>query len=419
MSIFPFAKKKKEAVSAIALDIGTEFVKCIICEVFPHEKKIEVIGTAKQRQSLGDTQAGAILDIASVLENCEMAIHSAEKEAGIKPTQMIIGIGGELIKGKSTTVNIKRENPEQKIDLSELKNIVHKVQWKAFEQIRSQLAIETGHEEIEIKLVNAAITKVEIDGQMASNPVGFQGKDMTLNIFNSFAPLTHFGAMQTIAAELQRDLLGIVAQPYAISRALSEEDGGDLSAVFIDVGGGTTDVAIVENGAILGMKTFGLGGRTFTKRLSISLNISFREAEKIKMAYAEGKLEKRSAEIVSEAMCADAEVWLTGLELTLKEYNYLETIPSRILLCGGGSKLPEIKNTLEGKSWFKDIHFTQKPRVQFLEPKDISIIHDLTGSIKGSEDISPLALANLTIDLAGEEPVMQKILRNMTSLIQN
>lgn len=421
MGIFAFKKKTKKTdyVPTLALDIGTEFVKALACQFFPSEKKILVAGSGKQRQQLGDMQAGSILDIASVIQNCEEAIAQAEKEAGFRPEQMVLGIGGEMIKGKSTIVNYVRENSERKIDLAELKNIVHQVQWQAFDQIRKELAIETGHEEIEVKLVNAVITKVEIDGQVAVNPIGFQGKKMTLQVFNAFAPLTHFGAMQTVAAELQRDLLAIVAQPYALSRALTSEDGGSLSAIFVDVGGGTTDIAVVENGAVVGMKVFGLGGRTFTKRLSTDLNISFREAEKIKMAYTENRLDKQSREIVQEAFAIDAQVWLAGMEIALQEFEGIETLPSRILLCGGGSKLPEIKKILEEKKWPKKVNFAQMPRVQYLEPSELTSVKDATKKLTGIEYITPMALATLSAEFAGEEPILQKIIKNMSNLFHN
>jgi cell division protein FtsA len=164
-------------------------------------------------------------------------------------------------------------------------------------------------------LVNAAIVDVRIDGYKVANPLGFQGKEVTISIFNAFAPLVHFGSLQTIAAELDLDLLAITAGPYALARCLSSEDGGNFSAIFIDIGGGTTDIAVVNNGSVEGTKMFTLGGRTFTKRLAQALSVNFDDAEKIKIAYSNEKLEKQSNRIVREAMKSDCEVWLSGVAL--------------------------------------------------------------------------------------------------------
>lgn len=392
----------------ISLDIGTEFVKALICEI--REDKAVVLGMGRQRQRLGDMQSGAVTDIAGVIENCEKALERAEEMAGVMPEQVVMGIAGELVKGATTTVHYERARPTTKIDLTELKNIVHKVQWKAFDQVRQQLAWETGYSEIDVKLVNAAIVDVRIDGYRVTNPVGFQGKDVTIGIFNAFAPLVHLTALQAIPEELDLDLLSIAAEPYAVARCMGIEDQAEFSAVFIDVGGGTTDVAVVNNGGVVGTKMFAIGGRTFTKRLASTLNVPFEKAEEIKLAYASDELEASSKKTVREAMLADAEVWLSGVQLTLSEFGNTDLLPSRILLCGGGTQLPEIAKVLGG-NWYKSLPFAKKPSVNFIQPIDIPNVSDSTGTLVNPQDVTPMGLANLALDLAGQEELLPAILR--------
>ena len=191
-----------------------------------------------------------------------------------------------------------------------------------------------------------------------------------------------------------------------------------FNAIFVDIGGGTTDIAVVKDGGMVGTKMFTLGGRTFTKRLSQSLNISFNEAEEIKLAYASDRLEKQSQQIVQEAMRSDAEVWLSGISLTLGEFYDLDMLPSKILLCGGGSRLPEIKDALESKKWYRDLPFARKPQISFLMPKHIATLKDETKKMKDQQDITPMALANLGIELAGEERILAKLLRKVVRLMQ-
>ena len=137
---------------------------------------------------------------------CQEAIEKAQKMAGVEVSQTVIGIAGELVKGITTVVHYERLNPEMKINMSELKNIIEKVQWKAFDKIRRQIAWETGQSEIDVKLINAAIVDVKIDGYRITNPLGFQGKDVSIGIFNAYAPLIHLGALQTIASDLGLNL---------------------------------------------------------------------------------------------------------------------------------------------------------------------------------------------------------------------
>lgn len=416
MAIFKKTQKVAGGKLFIALDLGTEVVKALI--VSAEGDRGRILGVGRHRQRLGDMSSGAVTDIGAVINNCNEAIRKAEKMAGVTTDQLVMGIAGELVKGSTTTISYTRREPDTKIDLAELKNIVHKVQWKAFDEVRSEMAFETGYNEIDIKLVNAAIVDVRIDGYKVANPLGFQGKDVTISIFNAFAPLVHYGSLQTIAAELDMDLLAITAGPYAMARCLGHEDGGNLSAVFIDMGGGTTDVAVVNNGSVAGTKMFTLGGRTFTKRLAQALSVSFEDAEKIKLAYSDEKLEKQSHRIVREAMKSDCDVWISGVSLTLSEMSNLEILPSRIFLCGGGSLLPEIKEVLETREWVQTLPFPKKPQVTFLEPKQISNLTDQTKTLKTPIDVPSMALANIGLEYVGEEQILAKLLKKVVRLMQ-
>lgn len=416
MRFFRRIKKRSSEAHFLALDIGTDVVKALVCEL--EGNKAKVLGVGRKQQKMGDMQSGVVTDIASVIANCHSAIKEAENTSGVHTEKMILGISGELVKGATTTTSYIRRDANSKIDLAELKNIVHKIQWRAFDQVRSQLADETGYSEIDVKLVNSAIVDVRIDGYKVTNPIGFQGKEVTLSIFNAFAPLVHYGALQTIACEIDKELIAIAAEPYAITRCLGAEEGNQFGAIFIDIGGGTTDIAVVRDGTVEGTKMFTLGARTFTKRLSHTLNISFKEAEEIKLSYSEDQLERQSHKIVREAMKSDCEVWLSGVVLTLESFENIDVLPSKILLSGGGSHLPEIKEALESREWVKSLPFTRKPQVNFLLPKMVTNIIDETRLLRDQQDIAAMALANLAIDFISEEQLLSKVLKKVVRLMQ-
>jgi len=408
----------------IALDIGTEFVKALLFEIIETEelggKRQGIIkGTGKVRQKLGEMYSGSVTNVEGVIYNCKEAIHEAEIEANLQADQLVLGIAGEHVKGVMSEILYKRTSPENKINLAELKNIVYKIQGDSLKKVRKKIAWETGTDEIDLKLINSVISDMKIDDYKVSNPLGFQGKKVEVSIYNSFAPLVHFGALQTIAAELDKELLSIVTEPYAVSKCLDFEDGGNYSAIFIDIGGGTTDIAVVENGNIKATKIFAMGGRTFTKRLSAELNVSFQEAEKIKLAYTAKKLEKKSHNIVKSLMEEDADVWLSGVSLAISEIKEVEHLPSQIYLCGGGSHLPEIKQQIQDKNFQKKLNFTKIPKIAFLQPERIGRILDESGQIKDQQDITPMALANIGIDLAGEEALIAKIMRKTLDLLKS
>ena len=414
MGLFDFLGQKKiENRYAIALDIGTEYAKCLIFKV--EDDKGIVVGSGRQRQKLSDMQGGAVTDIHGVVRNCQKALERAAEMAKIMPSQVIMGIAGELVKGNTTTIKYTRPDHKKGITLEELKDIISRIQRRSFDRARQILAWETGHAEVDVKLVNAAIVDVKIDGYKVTNPLGFQGRELQVGVFNAFAPIVHLGALQTIAAELALDLLSIVADPYALARSIGPKESTEFSAIFIDIGGGTTDLAVVSQGGVEGTKMFALGGRSFTKRIAQVFGSSFEEAESVKIKYSRGELPAEDAKFVKKALGTDCQVWLSGVELTLEEFSSLELLPSRILICGGGALLPDIEEVLKSAQWNPGLPFARKPSVHFIRPQDVENILDQTKELTNPWDITPMSLANLAIDLVGEEKVMDNILNRIVT----
>lgn len=415
MGFFDFIKPGK-ANLILVLDIGTEFVKALIFRI--ENKTAKVIGIGRERQKLTDIQGGVVSDISGVTQNCQRALETAEKMAGESPSKVIMGIAGELVKGICTTVHYQRSKPKEKIIYSELKSIVDKVQKRAFDKAKEILATETGHSEIDVRLINAAIINVQIDGYRVTNPLGFQGQDISVSIFNSFAPIVHLGALQTIADELDLDLMTITAEPYAVAKAVGLEESSDFSAIFMDIGGGTTDIAVVRNGGLEGTKMIAIGGRAFTKRLSQILGVPFAVAEQMKISYSNGLLDTKSENIVKKAISADCKVWLAGVELTLEEFSFLDIMPSRILLCGGASALPDIQKILEKGDWAKNLPFAKKPQVDFIEIDEVANVIDTTGKLENPQDITPMALAHVALDFSAKDTIMEGILNKIVTTLR-
>ncbi len=411
----------------MALDIGTEFVKVLIFkieeDVLGDEKKKKgiVVGFSRTRQQSNNMLAGAVANIDGVSLTCQKAIDEAGRMAKIKPSRAVIGVAGEFVKGSTTTFSSQREEPEKKIDLAELQNIIQKAQWKAYDKARKILACETCQSEIEIRLVNALVTDIRIDGYPVTNPLGFEGGEIFLNTFSVYAPLVHLKALESIASKLNLDLLSVVADPYALTK--SSGFNPTAGAIFIDIGGGTTDVALVRQNRVDGIKSFALAGQTFTKRLCQNLGLGMNEAEEIKVRYGYRQLSQSVRRKINEILKRDMEIWFDGIELILEDFKQAEYFPSSILLCGGGSLLPGVKNILKkeavARQWWEKFPFSQSPQVGFIQPGHIENIIDRTNSLNGPEDVTPLALASLTLEIATEEDkVMPPILRRMTRLMR-
>lgn len=411
-----FGRNKIKGDHILALDIGTEFVKVLLVKIGEEEKKGEIVGAAAEPQKNSHMIAGAVTDISGVTQTCARAIEDVQRQAKNRSVQAVIGIAGEFVKGATFSFSYERENPKEKIEIAELKNIIQKIQWKAFNKIRQELAEESGIPEIEAKLINAAIVDVKIDGYQVTNPLGFQGREVTLSVFNAYAPLMHLGAVNSIANALSLDLLFIAAEPYAIARAIDLDHCGD--AIFIDMGGGTTDIAMVRQGWLEGIKSFALGGRAFTKRLCENLGVNFAEAEQIKLKYSQGEISPAVKKKISEIFKQDIKIWLSGINLALDEFSRLSPLPSQILLCGGASVLPGIKKGLESSDWIGDLPIIGAKQVDFIDPIKIIYIKDKTGQLTKPKDVTPLSLASLAVQLSSEEGLFAPLLKRAIKLMQ-
>lgn len=381
----------------VALDIGTEYVKALVGRVVGGE--VQIIGVGRAHQELADMQAGAIADIAAVTANCDKALAAAEQQAGVSARTAVIGIAGELVKGTTSTVRFARKNSTKEIDIEEMQKIIELVQERAEAKARRDLAWELGGKDVQVRLVNSALVRIDIDGYKVTNPVGFQGQDVLVEMYTAFAPMIHIGALERTAAELDLDLLAVAAEPFAVARSVVGDDpNGTISAVLMDVGGGTTDIAVVNEGGVEGTKMFGIGGRAFTHAIERELDIDFSKAERLKVGLSVGRVSEPHTDQVEKALTKTLNVWTGGVELALAEFNKLDHLPHRVLLCGGGSSLDMLIKRLSEGDWYKNVAFTRKPVVGRIQPGEVVGITDTTGDVTDHTFITAMGLLRVGMD---------------------
>lgn len=390
-----------------ALDIGTEFAKALVVSVERDESGRllgQVRGTGHQRQGLAHMQSGTVSDIDAVVANCRVAMDEAREMAGMRPTAAVIGIAGELVKGSTSALTTRRDDARRPIDEAELDRLVWRAQDLALREAEERIRWESGIDRLDVRLVHAAIVEMTIDGYPVSNPIGFTGSQVELHVFNAYAPMVHLGALQSVADALGLQLLGVIAEPYAVATCLDPGELGDAGAVFIDIGGGTTDVALVRGGGITGTKMLALGGRAFTRGLAERGGIGFAEAEAL-------KLEPGDRRDVSEALMEDARIWRDGVELMIGDLAGGELLPGRVLLCGGGADLPQIAEVLAEDGWWQRLPFARRPRVRMLGPDEVVGLHDATGRLGTRQDVTPMALAHQALILDAGASAVDRAMR--------
>lgn len=382
----------------LALDVGTTMVKAVVFKVV--ENKVHILGYGRAEQQSDAMKGAMIINLQNVIENCDLAIGEAVRGLNEDlPTKVILGIAGELVRGVTIMAQYDRENPDAKITQKEIDEVIERVRSRAFEDVRHEIAEETGLLEEQIEEISSVVNDTFIDGFRVTNPLGFQGKNINFRVFSTFAPSIHLNSLKSIAQSLGLDILAIEVEPYAITKAYEGAAKEDFDAIFIDVGGGTTDIAVVSKGGIMGTKMMAFGGKVYTKRIEVDLSMDYKDAEKLKIKYSEREVAEKDEKQIAKLLEPDSRVWADGVELALKEFEDVQMFPSQFLLCGGGALLPEIKQSLVEHPWLQVLRFRKFPEVDFIHPKNLKKIVDEKDLLQDVSDVAPAALAYMALEL--------------------
>ncbi|GAB6099150.1 hypothetical protein JCM16358_10290 [Halanaerocella petrolearia] len=374
----------------IALDIGTEYIKAVVVK-FDDGYICEIIGYGRVKQAYTNMEGGAISDIEDVIKRSYEAIEVATEMAEVEPEEIVIGIAGEFVKGVVTNLEHKRFLSKRKLKKKELDSLVQQAQKEALSEAEDKLLADTGLDNVKMQLINSSVVEIKLDGYKITNPEEFQGKNLELTVFSTFAPLVHVGALQTIADRLNYKLVGIVAEPFAIAKSIMSNEAYEFGAIVIDIGGGTTDIALIRNGGIEGTQMFSWAGRAFTKTLAREFNLSLEKAEELKLEYSAGNLEETDR--IEQLLQKDLNLLYEGVEVALDELAQAEALPQKIYLCGGGSALSGLFDGIQQRKMYENLPFFKKPDIKLLTAKDITGVDDRTDKLVGTENVTPKCLA--------------------------
>ncbi|MGE5552960.1 MAG: cell division FtsA domain-containing protein [Betaproteobacteria bacterium] len=398
--LFPSQRSRGEA-AWLALDVGTEFVKAVLVTASPEGPV--VAGTGRARQEYGDMEAGAICNIAGVTRAAAQAVDEAAESAGrpLAVAGAVTGISGAFVKGIVIQVRAERRTPGRALGWEELSQLVQVGSREAREKARRQLLQETNLSNLDIESLNAAVVEIKIDGHRVTDPLGFQGRTVDLTVFTAFAPLIHVGALRSVVRNLGLPFLAAVAEPYAVAAAALTDEACEFGTLVVDVGGGTTDIALIQKGGIAGTRMLPVGGRAFTRTIASALGIPLREAEERKLQVSRGGPASAEDERIGALLDQDLEIWRTGVGLALDDLAGAELLPGRVALCGGGSALAGLTEAMASLPALGQRPGTGSPEVVRLTAADLPWPLDPLGRLTGAQGVTPKSLALAAAQIAG------------------
>ena len=250
----------------VGLDIGTTKICCVVGEVF--DDGIDIIG-AGTTPSLG-MRKGIVVNIESTVNSIKKAVRMAEDIAGCDLDAVYVGIAGNHIKGFNSPGILAVNGREIKqSDIQEVINAARTVKISENQRVIHVLPQEY--------MVD--------DHTGIQNPLGMTGVRLATNVHIVTADIGAVHNLVTCCNKAGLEVADLVLESIASARSVLGQDEMDLGVSLVDIGGGTTDIAVFCDGTIRHTSEIGLGGHNLTNDLSVGLRTPLAEAERLKEDY--------------------------------------------------------------------------------------------------------------------------------------
>ncbi|MBQ0736452.1 cell division protein FtsA [Aquimarina celericrescens] len=338
---------------AVGLDIGTTKIVAMVGK-YNEYGKMEVLGVGKSK-SLG-VHRGVVNNITQTIQSIQQAVQEAESVSGIKITDVTVGIAGQHIRSLQHSDYITRPNADAVIDEDDIEKLCNQVH---------KLVMLPGEE-----ILHVLPQEYKVDGQAEiKEPVGMYGGRLEANFHVVVGQVTSIRNIGRCVKSSGLELSDVTLEPLASANAVLSQEEKEAGVALIDIGGGTTDLAIFKDGIIRHTAVIPFGGNVITEDIKEGCSIIEKQAELLKIKFGSAwPGENKDNEIVSIPGLRGREpkeITLKNLskiiharvveiveQVFLEIKNYGHESPKKkliagIVLTGGGSQLKHLKQLVE------------------------------------------------------------------------
>lgn len=254
---------------AVGIDIGTTKIVAVVGRENEHGK-IEVLGIGRAK-SLG-VNRGVVANIVQTIESIEQAIGQAEQQSGLKIRDVVVGIAGQHIRSTQHNDYINREDAEKIIDDEDIDKIINNVH---------NLVMMPGEE-----ILHVLPQEYRVDAQIdVKDPRGMYGGRLEANFHIVVGQVASIKNVGRCVKQSNLNVKGITLEPLASAEAVLSEDEKEAGVILVDIGGGTTDVAIFKDGIIRHTAVIPIGGKIITEDIKEGCEIIEKQAETLKVRF--------------------------------------------------------------------------------------------------------------------------------------
>ncbi len=337
----------------VGLDIGTTKIVAMVGSLNEYDK-LKIVGIGKSK-SLG-VHRGVVNNITQTIQSIQSAVLEAEADSSSKIKKVVVGIAGQHIRSLQHSDYITRSNSDQVIDENDLEKLINQVY---------KLVMLPGEE-----IIHVLPQEYKVDGQSEiKEPIGMFGARLEANFHVVVGQVSSIKNIARCIKSAGIDFEGITLEPIASSDAVLSLEEKEAGVALIDIGGGTTDLAIFKDGIIRHTSVIPFGGNVITEDIKEGCSIIEKQAELLKIKFGSAwPGENKDNEIVSIPGLRGRdpkEISLKKLSkiihsrvvdiieqvfIEIKNYGHEDQkkkLIGGIVLTGGGSQLKHLKQLVE------------------------------------------------------------------------
>ena len=340
-------------IYSVGLDIGTTKIVVMVGEKNQFNK-VKILGVGKS-QSLG-VHRGVVNNITQTIQSIKIAVDEAQSKSGVDVKEVAVGIAGQHIRSLQHSDYITRENPDEVINENDIDKLIDQVY---------KLVMLPGEE-----IIHVLPQDFKVDGQSEiKEPIGMYGGRLEANFHIVVGQVSSIRNIGKCIKSAGLEMGDITLEPLASSDAVLSEEEKEAGVALIDIGGGTTDVAIFKDGIIKHTAVIPFGGNVITEDIKEGCSIIGNQAEQLKIKFGSAwPGENKDSEIVSipglrgrdpkeislktlsKIINARVVEIIEQAYLEIKNYGHEDSkkkLIAGIVLTGGGSQLRHLKQLAE------------------------------------------------------------------------
>ncbi|MDB9821953.1 cell division protein FtsA [Flavobacteriaceae bacterium] len=338
---------------AVGLDIGTTKIVVMVGQKNEFDK-VEILGIGKSK-SLG-VHRGVVNNITQTIQSIQQATLEANAKSGLTINEVVVGIAGQHIRSLQHSDYITRENADEVIDEHDIETLINQVY---------KLVMLPGEE-----IIHVLPQEYKVDGQAEiKEPIGMYGGRLEANFHVVVGQVSSIRNIGRCIKSAGLEMGNITLEPIASSDAVLSQEEKEAGVALIDIGGGTTDLAIFKDGIIRHTAVIPFGGNVITEDIKEGCSIIQKQAELLKVKFGSAwPGENKETEIVSipglrgrdpkEISLKTLSKIINARVIEIIEQAYLEIknyghedqkkkLIAGIVLTGGGSQLKHLKQLVE------------------------------------------------------------------------